>query len=657
MLAREASKSFPICRWTLCLREAQTCFFDDSRILRRLLCPIQVFLHLQPLDLLNLARTSRPFRSLLMRRSAASFWRAARQNVEGDFPECPSFMSEPAYANLCFSSHCHGCVKPNVQTVYWGFRARFCKTCKQTRLCRVKHYEAVLILPGGGRYSWPIPRVSVSKGRYVYRRSDIEAFETALLAVDESKRKSVFQEQTEYWEAVSEHMDECQRWDEALKTKRSEELQDKRDDRLEAILEKLREAGWEEEIEFMENVYSMGFQSLNLISAVRRPGALTERVWNNMLPEVTQAMNDMRVKREEHRFNQQVAKPRIEAMKLAMLAFRQEYGQIFPSTREFAFFPGVKGLLNAPEEVEITVESFGVLRAEIPKHLTIWKDRVDNLLREFIKTKRGAAEGIDPLRLAIGAYYRCKECGEALWYPNVLIHACLSKCYDNHDYNTLCYEWKDQYRSMISELVGGKHWDTHHLCFDVKPIWKVIEAFEMDPSRATTEDMDHCQVRLTCNHRICTSDGVLAVMTWRVAMMHNFSMHLSNNRPSYAIWKIVHPRLVAKAAGPEAMRAILDRDDTERAGDEAWGCMRCLAFDGRHKRQQVYEHLQDVHGAATPGPADVFYNLDSTDSHHPHDTYLIQPNSSTGSMEMDEFFEDALASGVAAYDSLDEDED
>ncbi|KAI0646993.1 hypothetical protein C8Q79DRAFT_1009145 [Trametes meyenii] len=43
-----------------------------------------------------------------MSRTSAPFWKSARRNVD-DLPECPSSLSEPAYANLMFFPHCHDC--------------------------------------------------------------------------------------------------------------------------------------------------------------------------------------------------------------------------------------------------------------------------------------------------------------------------------------------------------------------------------------------------------------------------------------------------------------------------------------------------------------------------------------------------------------------
>ena len=62
---------------------------------------------MHPRDLLSLARTTKNFRAFLMsRKTSVLSWKASRANVEG-LPDCPEFLSEPAYANLAFSAVCH----------------------------------------------------------------------------------------------------------------------------------------------------------------------------------------------------------------------------------------------------------------------------------------------------------------------------------------------------------------------------------------------------------------------------------------------------------------------------------------------------------------------------------------------------------------------
>ncbi|KAG6850403.1 hypothetical protein H0H93_013628 [Arthromyces matolae] len=68
----------------------------------------EIFAQLTPLDLLNLSRTSKSLRDILMRRSSQYMWKSARAQVEG-LPDCPNDMSEPAYANLVFYPYCQVC--------------------------------------------------------------------------------------------------------------------------------------------------------------------------------------------------------------------------------------------------------------------------------------------------------------------------------------------------------------------------------------------------------------------------------------------------------------------------------------------------------------------------------------------------------------------
>ncbi|KAI0733801.1 hypothetical protein C8Q72DRAFT_771868, partial [Fomitopsis betulina] len=82
-----------------------------------------------PPALINLARTTKAFRALLMHRGAAPFWKASR-NLAG-LPNLPQHLSEPAYTSLVYSNHCHNCFKQNSKgTVIWHFAVRYRRACK-----------------------------------------------------------------------------------------------------------------------------------------------------------------------------------------------------------------------------------------------------------------------------------------------------------------------------------------------------------------------------------------------------------------------------------------------------------------------------------------------------------------------------------------------
>ena len=85
------------------LYEVRTCIFHD----RTTSYSIQIFEHLGPADLLNLARVNKTFRGVLMSKQCAFLWRSVLGRVTtGGYPAMPDpeavEMSEPAFAQLAY---------------------------------------------------------------------------------------------------------------------------------------------------------------------------------------------------------------------------------------------------------------------------------------------------------------------------------------------------------------------------------------------------------------------------------------------------------------------------------------------------------------------------------------------------------------------------
>ncbi|KAI0709167.1 hypothetical protein C8Q76DRAFT_601064, partial [Earliella scabrosa] len=62
-----------------------------------------VLSYLHPLDLIQVARTTRVLRTFVL--SARLEWRLVRATIP-TLPPCPSWMNELQYATLCFEKHC-----------------------------------------------------------------------------------------------------------------------------------------------------------------------------------------------------------------------------------------------------------------------------------------------------------------------------------------------------------------------------------------------------------------------------------------------------------------------------------------------------------------------------------------------------------------------
>ncbi|KAF8996605.1 hypothetical protein BDQ17DRAFT_1249585, partial [Cyathus striatus] len=87
----------------------------------------EIFVLLEPLDLVHLSRTSKSLRTFLLGVSASSVWMCARSNMDG-LPKCPKDMNELDYATLIFETHCQRCLSVSSH-MCWDLRIRLCLHC------------------------------------------------------------------------------------------------------------------------------------------------------------------------------------------------------------------------------------------------------------------------------------------------------------------------------------------------------------------------------------------------------------------------------------------------------------------------------------------------------------------------------------------------
>ncbi|KAF9485605.1 hypothetical protein BDN70DRAFT_870895 [Pholiota conissans] len=97
----------------------------------------EIFGHLNPLDLLQLTRTTRALRDILTGRSSISIWRSARSSVIG-LPDCPDDLTERQYAILMFVHRCSFCQKDRVLHISWYARIKSCIACLKENFTSVQ---------------------------------------------------------------------------------------------------------------------------------------------------------------------------------------------------------------------------------------------------------------------------------------------------------------------------------------------------------------------------------------------------------------------------------------------------------------------------------------------------------------------------------------
>lgn len=106
--------------------------------MRSELADLQVLSLLDPLDLLNCARTDKTMRERIMTRSSGeAIWKAVYvefDSIIGD-QQRPTSLSLPAFTAMLFDRHCLGCGSATDALPLWRFRTRLCPACVTARCC------------------------------------------------------------------------------------------------------------------------------------------------------------------------------------------------------------------------------------------------------------------------------------------------------------------------------------------------------------------------------------------------------------------------------------------------------------------------------------------------------------------------------------------
>ncbi|GAW06805.1 hypothetical protein LENED_008754 [Lentinula edodes] len=219
----------------------------------------EIFCYLEPNDLINLARTTRDLRGILMSKSSELIWRTARSNLDG-LPPLPKDLSEPQYADLLFCTHCYFCSKKGAcEPPFWSFRTRCCRACAVQTFPQL--YNLKRTQPRDYRDANILPREVISPVTRIGRKSTTVrhighlALAQRLRAEYDALSK---EEDIDIWialkmeeqEAVREHGRLCQEWYVTMLENRQEELLE---ERKQMIFKKLKEIGLREEVEIMIN--------------------------------------------------------------------------------------------------------------------------------------------------------------------------------------------------------------------------------------------------------------------------------------------------------------------------------------------------------------------------------------------------------------------
>ncbi|KAI0747632.1 hypothetical protein C8Q80DRAFT_687812 [Daedaleopsis nitida] len=353
--------------------------------------PVDVFLeiasHLHPLDLLQLSRASNELRDMLMSRQTRSLWVAARKAYDPPLPDCPDDLSEPKYASLVFELSCMACGAGRAVKVGYAAYVRFCGPCWKTNVkaghalakeARIKNDPELMeviynMLPAATQKFGYNADGSIS---VLAQNSRCKFYEAEFIAVVKQYDDIFNAEGAEALEAFEEDrraiafsrvnfQHAVLTWNEKRAQVKIESEDRAEAHRKAAILEKLKELGYEE-TDYPR--YNSEFEGI-----VSQPRPLTPRIWNTIRPKLVEILEAEHARRKHNAFVRKWEERRTKLGSFYKVYLQNDRKQnqwkrIMPNVEDALALPCMHELLTSadPEEV-VTEEQFIAIEARLKK--------------------------------------------------------------------------------------------------------------------------------------------------------------------------------------------------------------------------------------------------------------------------------------------------
>ncbi|KAG1754398.1 hypothetical protein EDB19DRAFT_1626773 [Suillus lakei] len=459
----------------------------------------EIFGFLKPLDLLSLARTSKAFRNLLMRKSNAFIWRDSRSLVP-NLPDCPADLSEPQYACLAFDPHCHVELSRNRFQHHLAVSSKILRALSENpyKLCP----NITELLP---TYTFRDLRLRFTE---MIQTSQYEALRLRLNGLNCAEQTLVIEETKKAVRAIREHADACKAWLSEVNRARSNELHQIREGRKRVIKDWLETEGWKPEIDYHT------WWKISKHRAIKDSRPLTARIWSRVRPVLTEYMSEMRtIRMEETLYNS-----RRRILLQAWIDFLGEPASfpntdvdVLPHVADVARFKPFDDIIKSPAHVVVERDTFLSAFVALPNLVRNWRRQVDQQLAAIITSgyPRDYAPAGDIRQLATSVFV-CNACEQLFFWIDAVAHNC------SLDFpRGSCKERNDSFKEQVARIayysLGSSPWSPKFRSSTVLAI-HVIRSCCQDPRTATLAHMDNTSTPFYCF--ACHPDGK-TVMHWR----------------------------------------------------------------------------------------------------------------------------------------------
>ncbi|KAL0577161.1 hypothetical protein V5O48_004838 [Marasmius crinis-equi] len=539
---------------------------------------------LTPYDLLRLSRTSKDLRKILMSKSSLSVWKASRNNA--GVPDPMPTMSEPAFARLLFDSHCHFCLTAVVKITPWEIMARCCRKCRDFNLGSAfipKRDIARELFDGGVDYPevlWQIfPQYHEKASGYplpfgLFLAEPTKGILMEFKALKDDQRDSWLEEKLKETKTHTKYVTEYRKWETGQTREHELERDMAKDERFQAIVGKLEESGWSNELRL-----ELVREKLRKHKLVNQTRPLTDRIWNNIRPALDEFFRtDIAVFLGRYRFCRNTAW--FEALVTILRRQEQELSRelVFPAIVDIASWEPFRMIVeDLPLWEGFSSSLFDEALLLLPPFIRDWNNSRSDLVLEAL---RAAHVGATPAALVLStSLFQCsrQDCiasRSVHSFPSILFHRCSNDTPRGPDWvsHPCSPRWDPKLMKYSSEPLSIQCHSTA-----VPATQTICQLFNLDPTTTTLDTMFKLNPLVEC--LTCkTEAGSRLFLRWTSVVDHP---HYNN--------------LNAASAGEEAIVLVQEQSVKERQPRSSrFRCRYCtfraLSMDDMNR------HLATRHG-------------------------------------------------------------
>ncbi|EIW87303.1 hypothetical protein CONPUDRAFT_161873 [Coniophora puteana RWD-64-598 SS2] len=572
----------------------------------------EIFGRLMPIDLLHLARTTKPFRRVLMHRSSVSVWVEVLANVP-DLPLCPDDIPQPEYANLVFDTHCHGCFKPNIRNVYWRLRVRYCSACARKYLEPLDDRFRFKYGPKIAR-CLPHEEVLSLRDQSCCLIVDREAVVAALEKLGPEERSEYRRQQKERADARGAHASVLEEWATNQIKNREIELDILREQRREAIAAKLDLLGWSDEIVALPDRFEAKLWDVVVLDDhphVKQAKPLTDRIWANIESDMIKYMEIMKQYRLGKERRALIQRRRTAALEAYCdhQRYNTVYAHLWPAAADYLLWDRIEALIEQPSDDELPADVFKEALRDIDDWMPHWCNRrIADAMASCDTYNIDYWCYVDESSEWATTVFSCKNRIHSLhdhgvsdavppatlmWWPEYMHHHC--------NRMKVLPPWEFHKHEGISLGEGyyprtvQKPWSAEHLQPEEKARKVVLNILRTCgySAQTTTEFMDEKDPRLVCLKCSfggrCDGDRQVVARGWRDSVNHCMTKHWGD---ATVQWEKISDEDAEVLRRSEVW--LKEQDDLA----PVWRCALCHDKKGEPlstSKEALFNHLSERH--------------------------------------------------------------